>query len=266
MRNCLVLGSGRSGTSMVAGILAKSGYNTGDNFVAPRDTNPSGFFEDSTVAAVNDRILRTVVKPPPAWGAIGRIPVARAVLRPWVVRMPDRMLDAGLWLATPSRTPSLPDGADATIREMVARQPFAYKDPRFCNTLPAWRPLLPAGTVRIVIFREPQRTANSIVKEMRTKPWYRHVPVDYPRAIAIWTALYTKLLEHRNDGGAWVFVHYDQVLSGEAIPRLERALGVVLDASHRDPALKRSGASGASTNEADRVYAQLLALSQPAER
>jgi len=44
MKNCIILGSGRSGTSMVAGTLAKSGYFMGDNLYPARESNPKGFF------------------------------------------------------------------------------------------------------------------------------------------------------------------------------------------------------------------------------
>ena len=46
VKNCLILGSGRSGTSMIAGILHKAGYFMGDNLYPPRSANPKGFFEN----------------------------------------------------------------------------------------------------------------------------------------------------------------------------------------------------------------------------
>jgi RNA-directed DNA polymerase len=47
--NILILGCGRSGTSMVAGTLASGPWYLGDNYIRPRVSNPKGFFEDSLV-------------------------------------------------------------------------------------------------------------------------------------------------------------------------------------------------------------------------
>jgi hypothetical protein len=45
-RNCLILGSGRSGTSLAAGILAQAGYFMGDELWPVNIGNPKGQFED----------------------------------------------------------------------------------------------------------------------------------------------------------------------------------------------------------------------------
>jgi hypothetical protein len=54
MRDCIVLGSGRSGTSMVAGALAKAGYFMGDRLYPARDANPLGFFEAPEINSINE--------------------------------------------------------------------------------------------------------------------------------------------------------------------------------------------------------------------
>ena len=56
MYNCLILGSGRSGTSMAAGVLAKSGYFMGRNLIPPRPANPKGFFESEQITDVKKRL------------------------------------------------------------------------------------------------------------------------------------------------------------------------------------------------------------------
>ncbi|NIM13858.1 MAG: sulfotransferase family protein, partial [Candidatus Aminicenantes bacterium] len=55
MKNCLILGSGRSGTSMIAGILHKAGYFMGDNLYPPRSANPKGFFENWEINEINEK-------------------------------------------------------------------------------------------------------------------------------------------------------------------------------------------------------------------
>ena len=58
MRNCLVMGFGRSGTSLMAGILLNSGYYLGDDLYPARESNPTGFFENSFINGINEQILK----------------------------------------------------------------------------------------------------------------------------------------------------------------------------------------------------------------
>ena len=60
MKNVIILGSGRSGTSMVAGTLAKAGYYMGEQLLPANKANPKGFFEDIEVNAINEDILSSV--------------------------------------------------------------------------------------------------------------------------------------------------------------------------------------------------------------
>jgi Uncharacterized protein conserved in bacteria len=64
MRNCLILGSGRSGTSMVAGTLASAGYFIGDNLYPRLASNPKGFFEDPEINAINEDLLARILPKP----------------------------------------------------------------------------------------------------------------------------------------------------------------------------------------------------------
>ena len=58
MKNCLVIGSGRSGTSMVAGTLAGAGYFMGKNVRRKGDgSNPKGYFESYELGKVNEEIV-----------------------------------------------------------------------------------------------------------------------------------------------------------------------------------------------------------------
>jgi len=57
MNNCIILGSGRSGTSMIAGFLHKDGYFLGDRLYKSRDSSPKGFFERKETKSINEQIL-----------------------------------------------------------------------------------------------------------------------------------------------------------------------------------------------------------------
>ena len=59
MRNVVILGMHRSGTSMVAGALATAGLYAGepDELLADQSDNPHGFWERRDVVSLNDAIL-----------------------------------------------------------------------------------------------------------------------------------------------------------------------------------------------------------------
>ena len=54
----LVTGCPRSGTSLVAGTLHKSGIWMGDTFPPPGEFNPTGYFEHQPITDINDYILK----------------------------------------------------------------------------------------------------------------------------------------------------------------------------------------------------------------
>ncbi len=56
-RCILVLGTHRSGTSMVAGILHHLGVNMGDEMKPAHPTNPAGHFEDMDFLTLNDAVV-----------------------------------------------------------------------------------------------------------------------------------------------------------------------------------------------------------------
>ena len=244
MRSCLVLGSGRSGTSMVAGMISTTGVYMGQALWEAREANPKGFFEDREINAINEDLLAQVVPVRPA-GRLGRLFPRR--LRPWQ-----------RWLAElpVETTIECPPAVAERIRAQVANQPFCFKDPRLAYTLPAWRPLLP-DTVFVCVFREPARTARSIVREAETAPYLRGVAITYERALRVWTQVYRHVLERHRHAGEWLFLHYDQVLDGSGGERLSRFLDAPVDSTFADRALRRSAADGPTTPEAETLYREL---------
>ena len=57
MNNCLILGFGRSGTSLLGGLLHHSGYFSGNHLHPARESNPKGFYEDVVINRINEHIL-----------------------------------------------------------------------------------------------------------------------------------------------------------------------------------------------------------------
>lgn len=230
MKNVIVLGSGRSGTSMVAGMLAKAGYYFGENLGLPQPANPKGYFESIEINRLNESLIERVP----------HIPVRRKRFV-WPGTRKNFTELNHLWLAQVE--PGVLFPVDESFREAVAalvrRQPYCYKDPRICYTLPAWWPFL-ENTACVCVFREPNTTAESMLHDCRTSPYYWDVHLTYHRALAVWECMYTHVLEAHCHRGDWLFLHYDQVLRGAATERFEAHVGARIDADFADPCLKRT--------------------------
>jgi hypothetical protein len=242
-RNVVVVGSGRSGTSLVAGLIATAGHHMGGHLVRANEANPKGFFEDYRTLLVNEALLApyTTVLPVPRF--------SRAQI------YPEPLVEFQRWLAVlgPEVTVGPQPHLERRMRSTLTRSPWCRKDPRFCYTLPAWEPLF-GDAVRVCVFREPSRTANSMVKVAARQ----RVTLSFDGAVEIWAACYLHVLRHHQHRGEWVFVHYDQVLDGTGIPRLEQAIGAGgLDTSVADSALRRSPDTGQWPPAVHEIYAEL---------
>jgi len=245
MRNALILGSGRSGTSMLAGCLHGAGYFLGSNLMPPNEQNPKGYYESFDVEAINEDLLDQVCPRRP-FGRFGRFLLPSRPRRPqrWLAWVPlDVQFDVGEQLRR-------------RMVDQLATTPFCFKDPRFCYTLPAWRDLL-ADPLHLVVFREPGRTMASILRTVAEEPYLRDLKIGADQVLAVWCAQYRHILERHARQGDWLFVHYDQILDGSAAERLEGALGAPLDLSFPEPSLKRSPDVAAVSEEARGVYAAL---------
>lgn len=230
---------------MVAGLLAGSGYFFGDRLHTPRTANPKGFFEGETIKAINEDLLKPVVKSPPGGPARYLFAHRTEYGSRWLSRVP-----VGVQCS--------PDAALVhRIQKEAARTPFAYKDPRFCYTLDAWRHYLPADTVFVCVFREPGRTVTSILKERAEAPYLSRLRLGRAAAIRLWTLMYRHVLEVHSKHGKWLFLHYEQVLGGFGIARLAQHVAATADPYFVDPSLKRSSELLVTDKEAVAVYERL---------
>ncbi len=226
MRNCLILGCGRSGTSMLAGSLFGAGYYMGNKLYRARTANPKGFFESFQINRINERLLKSLA---PSRST-------HLFMRVWRAGYPSERWLAEVPVGTPIRMPT--PRLVRRIRRHLNRLPFALKDPRFCYTLPAWRPHLPRDTVFLCIFREPGRTVASILKECAAL--YPDIRLTENEVYSIWLAMYGHILHHHRHIGNWLFVHYNQMLDGSAYPRIEAHLGTHINRHFADRRLQHA--------------------------
>jgi hypothetical protein len=140
----LVLGMHRSGTSALAGALARLGVELGPRLIEAAPDNPQGYWEHAGVVEIHERLLQALDS---SWED-------------------PRELPAG-WLEHPAAREAARE-LEALLLADFAREPlWAVKDPRLCRFLPLWLPLLARLGVQakvLAIVREPGQVARSLAK------------------------------------------------------------------------------------------------------
>jgi hypothetical protein len=235
MRNVLILGSGRSGTSMLAGAFAHAGWFVGAAPYPARSANPKGFFESKEINGLNEYLL-----------ALGE----GDVLGSWQRWLADLPVD---W------TCPTDERAQRRIAELVKRAPYCLKDPRFSYTLPAWAPFT-QDALRLCVFRHPEAVARSIVKECEQEEYLRSARMTRERALSAWLAMHRRILEVLRADGEWCFVHYEQVLRGDGLERVEKLVGAPLSRGFPEQELQRNRADTELEGAVGETYAQLCEL------
>jgi hypothetical protein len=211
----VVLGSGRSGTSLLMQALAALGMRVSGELIQARRDNPEGFFEDARIVRIQADLLRAL----DAW--------------------PYHPLP-GDWLSRPE-TAAAAEALRAVLGEHVARPGiWGFKDPRTASFLPLWQRLFTQAGITpkyILALREPAKVIQSFMqaygtpRDMAEAVWLRrtcdalwHTRADChivhyedwfsrPRAVAEGLARHTGLTA----------TDLDRVLAGIVRPDLDRA-------------------------------------------
>ncbi len=238
MRDCVVVGCGRSGTSLAAGLFARAGHDCGHDLLPADEGGPTGFFESRALNEVNEQLLAPY----------------DAHLRSEGYSRPLRHGERWLGVLPPDVEVEAPSHLHGAMASVVPASPYCCKDPRFGYTLDGWRPFL-GDPLFICVFRHPLATAESIARDVR----YGDLKVDVDAAAAIWEAVYTRVLDRHRHEGEWVFVHYEQLLDGSGVERVARSVGVPLDHSRADPSLRRADPSADLAPAANPIYDELCA-------
>lgn len=174
----------RSGTSAVAGYLAKAGFFAGHeaDLLAPAEDNPKGFFEREDVNELNDSVLADLGgswdNPPPR----DVVAAKAAAYAPEVAALLGR------------------------LDEQSEGRPLVVKDPRVSLLLPAWLPALKDQFAIVVVDRPPLEVALSVRKR-------DHRPLAV--ALALWQ-LYCTELAHGLEGRQALVVRYQDFVANGA--------------------------------------------------
>jgi len=246
-----VLGAGRSGTSLLAGLFRRSGLHMGDAPYRPRQANPHGFFEDREVNSINEALLASCLPQRVESGVCGHGHDVPGEGQRWLARLPAAI--------TPATTADL----SSRISAILARGATCLKDPRFCYTLPAWwQAIEPGARVRhLCVFRHPSVVASSVLRECRSAPYLANLAISPELVFANWCLLYRHILQKHALSGEWLFVAYDRLFEDSTLDCIEAFSGHKLDRSLIDPALNRSRTEHLTSAEAESIYQQLLELS-----
>lgn len=140
-RAVLVLGAGRSGTSIVARAIQALGVELGNDFKPPSRKNPTGFFEDAALLRLSKKLRRTLG------------------LRPDSLRL----LDASVW--TSPKVMPFYGAFSATITDRFANAAiWGFKYARTMRLLPFWECLFEKMNIApsyVMPIRNPLSVARS---------------------------------------------------------------------------------------------------------
>jgi hypothetical protein len=144
-RGVIVLGTHRSGTSALTGVLGILGLpsvQAGDTFPVSR-WNARGNFESRSLSGFDDQLLRALGG---AWWAPPALPPG--------------------WAADPRLDPYR-ESARAIFDAAHPGPRWAWKDPRACVLMPFWDTILDPQSPRIVVLRHPAESVASLAARGR---------------------------------------------------------------------------------------------------
>ncbi|NVO29168.1 hypothetical protein HJ526_17220 [Donghicola sp. C2-DW-16] len=157
----VVLGMHRSGTSALAGILARLGCALPQDIMPANDFNPKGYYESILTYNLNDAIFRSKDT---AWDD-------------WQTFPRD-------WYGTADMDAFMADGRKVLQNEFGNMPICVLKDPRICRLMPFWKQVFEREGLHptyLLIHRNPIEVANSLHRRegwpMSTGflLWLRHV-------------------------------------------------------------------------------------------
>lgn len=243
----VVVGAPRSGTSLVAQLVASGGVGFGDHLLLPSPANPRGFLEDVRVTELNDELLAPHVV------GTGALPVPSARLA-WA-GAPDA---AAVITADPVQR--------ARMQELLAADhPIGVKDPRFVWTLDAWRAVLRPGTLFVAVVRHPAEVAASLRGMWeRDQPYWGDLEVTVERGLHLWEAANRRIQAHLRHG-RWLVLDHAALLEGRGLSALAGFTGRVVDADAVDVDLRRSPRSAPVPAELEDLYDGLRARARQDE-
>lgn len=238
MRSAVVVGSGRSGTSLVTGLLADAGLNLGDELLPPSVANRTGYQEDPRVNALNDEFLA------PLLGPEHRFTGTRLA---WLAVLPD------------SAEPAADAAQVRAMRRYLPAVPFCLKDPRLSYTIDCWQPVL--GTARrVAVFRHPSSVVRSIQRDIERDPaYYAGFRFTPEHGFRMWNAMNRRILRRTQAEANWLLVDSDQLLASGDVTALADHIGTAVPTDRFDPGAFGGVDPTGTPADSCRLHAEMVA-------
>ena len=198
----LVLGMHRSGTSLLAGLIANAGASIGEAVMPAAEDNPKGFFENQLVVDFNEKLLNSLDLGWASWQ-----------------RLPDN------WLAS-LESKWFEEAARILEAEFQDSELVCIKDPRICRLLPFWCQVLSANDFKpycVLTTRQLDEVSASLQKRDG---------MGKAQADALWFRYNLDALQGAN-GLPGLHLSYEQVLEnpGSALDQVSDLIGEQLQVS-----------------------------------
>ncbi|QDU56903.1 hypothetical protein [Aeoliella mucimassa] len=237
MHNVIVLGTGRSGTSMVTACFRDTGASFGDELIEATPANPYGYYECRRINTLNNKLIFKLLYPPGCFH-----------LRKFVY--PKTHEDwRSFWAVLPlsARPLELDEEDDDFVRSLVSRTPFCLKDPRFNATLPSWMPYLPDSVRFITVFRCPLRTVDSMLRDA-SETYSPALPFERNKLLKMWVRSYARLLKWAQNDPRFLLLDSESVINGTGRDALEDLVEGELNFDQVDGSVRRSKKQQAITD------------------
>lgn len=235
--NIIILGAGRSGTSMVASLFKARDYYFGSNLLNRTVNNPEGYYEDREINFFNDKLIGRVSSKRPFF--LGRY---------FYKNIPTF---GQRWLSIVSTKKDIRiRKSDAQfINSVVNNEPFCLKDPRFSYTLNVWKPFL-KSTKFICVFRHPLEVVYSTQLFNIRSGDYKTFQFKDNYVLEVWKSIYSNILfKLKQDNEDWLFVDYNELIDGISCEYIERFVGFSLNKESINPSLHRNNINMVSNDQ-----------------
>lgn len=144
----IILGSGRSGTSLLTKALGAWGMSLSQNMVPGSYANPEGHFEDSAVVEIHKQLFSNLNAHP-------------------YMPLPENWIDS---LEAKQAKNLLTQILNQRLEHAATNNFWGFKDPRTSAFIPLWLSILNSEKVVPIFFltvRDPKTTVSSFVKQYR---------------------------------------------------------------------------------------------------
>ncbi len=198
-RRCiLILGVHRSGSSALSGVLDRMGIDLGKAIAPPSYDNPKGFYENTRVQALNNKLLAELKI---TWDYTGLI--------------------NGDWWKHLSISKYRSEAIEIIEEEFKGQSLFAIKDPRICYLFPFWENIFDSLNITIqciVMLRHPEEVAASLEKRNQ---------FSYTKSHLLYLS-HLFCIEKYRQGYNTSFVKYDELLDNplQIVQQLDRELNL----------------------------------------